>query len=151
MLLKIDTRRALEQINFSKRYEQISNKHLFDFEESFERYSNEEVIKIIKELGYTVSFNKKEKFLNITEEKNNITFKFNISIQYGICELIWAVFKNKSYYDGYIWGGMNAELDNSSERIREPVFRNYEDLKNILIEAFKIYEDFKAAFEEVQN
>ena len=48
-----------EKINLYERYSNISNQ--YRFEETFENYSNDEVIKIVKELGYSVKYRKKER------------------------------------------------------------------------------------------
>ena len=67
-----------EKINLYDRYRDINN--LYRFEETFENYSNDEVIKIVKELGYTAKYRKKENFFQIIETINEILFSFFIKI-----------------------------------------------------------------------
>jgi len=94
------------------RHSNISNQ--YRFEETFENYSNEKVIEIVKELGYSAKHKKKENFFQIIETINEMKFYFHFSLKYGLVEVImyWECINNK-------------------------------DLKNILREYFLIYEDLK--------
>ena len=49
-----------EKIHLYERHSNISN--LYRFEETFENYSNDEVIEIVKELGYSAKYRKKSFF-----------------------------------------------------------------------------------------
>ena len=49
-----------EKINLYKRHYALSVQN--NYENTFENYSNEEVLKIVKELGYTAKYKKKENF-----------------------------------------------------------------------------------------
>ena len=137
-----------EKINLYDRYRDINN--LYRFEETFENYSNDEVIKIVKELGYTAKYRKKENFFQIIETTSKIKFYFHFSLKYGLVEIIiyWEYKKNKDVWGGGDFAGLCKliEISRGEEMegyIRKPCFRNYEDLKNILREYFLIYEDFK--------
>lgn len=70
-----------EKINLYKRHLDISNR--YSFEDTFENYSNERAIEIVKELGYTAKYKKKENFFQITEITNKILFPFLIKIWVG--------------------------------------------------------------------
>ena len=137
-----------EKINLYERHSNISNQ--YRFEETFENYSNEKVIEIVKELGYSAKYKKKENFFQIIETINEMRFYFHFSLKYGLVEIIiyWEYKKNKDIWGGGDFGGLCKliEISRGEEMegyIRKPCFRNYEDLKNILREYFLIYEDLK--------
>ena len=137
-----------EKINLYKRHSNISNQ--YRFEETFENYSNDEVIKIVKELGYTAKYRKKENFFQIIETTNKLKFYFHFSLKYGMVEVIifWEYENNKDLSGGGLLSVVCKliEIAKNEEKegyIKKARFRNYEDLKNILREYFLIYEDLK--------
>ena len=137
-----------EKINLYERHSNISNQ--YRFEETFENYSNDEVIKIVKELGYTAKYRKKENFFQIIETTNKLKFYFHFSLKYGLVEVImyWECINNKDKWGGGTFAGIckKIEIAKNEEKegyIKDACFRNYEDLKNILREYFLIYEDLK--------
>ena len=137
-----------EKINLYDRYRDINN--LYRFEETFENYSNDEVIKIVKELGYTAKYRKKENFFQIIETINEMRFYFHFSLKYGLVEIImyWECINNKDKWGGGTFAGIckKIEITKNEEKegyIKDARFRNYGDLKNILREYFLIYEDLK--------
>ena len=137
-----------EKINLYERHSNISNQ--YRFEETFENYSNEKVIEIVKELGYTAKYRKKENFFQIIEITNKLKFYFHFSLKYGLVEVImyWECINNKDIWGGGTFAGIckKIEIAKNEEKegyIKDARFRNYEDLKNILREYFLIYEDFK--------
>ena len=137
-----------EKINLYERHSNISNQ--YRFEETFENYSNEKVIEIVKELGYSAKYKKKENFFQIIETINEMRFYFHFSLKYGLVEIImyWECINNKDIWGGGTFAGIckKIEIAKNEEKegyIKDARFRNYEDLKNILREYFLIYEDFK--------
>ena len=137
-----------EKINLYERHSNISNQ--YRFEETFENYSNDEVIKIVKELGYTAKYRKKENFFQIIETTNKLKFYFHFSLKYGMVEVIifWEYENNKDLSGGGLLSVVCKliEIAKNEEKegyIKDARFRNYEDLKNILREYFLIYEDLK--------
>ena len=137
-----------EKINLYERHSNISNQ--YRFEETFENYSNEKVIEIVKELGYSAKYKKKENFFQIIETINEMKFYFHFSLKYGLVEVImyWECINNKDKWGGGTFAGIckKIEIAKNEEKegyIKDARFRNYEDLKNILREYFLIYEDFK--------
>ena len=136
-----------EKINLYERHSNISNQ--YRFEETFENYSNDEVIKIVKELGYSAKYRKKEKFFQIIEAINEMKFYFHFSLEYGMVEIIMGMMnKNKKNIIGGLIPNVckKIEIVKNEEKegyIKDACFRNYEDLKNILREYFLIYEDLK--------
>ncbi|MBA4493719.1 hypothetical protein ACFO25_04915 [Paenactinomyces guangxiensis] len=140
MQLPPEIRMALENIDFINRYKSMSAK--YDFDDEFE-YDNHEVLDMLNELGYHARFDKRENFFNIVEELPPCKFEFNISLKYSLLEFIWTVWKYGELQIGDPWGILKKLLDGSDESVRLPGFRNYNDLKEILKEAFLMYEDFK--------
>ena len=137
-----------EKIDLYERHSNISNQ--YRFEETFENYSNDEVIKIVKELGYSAKYRKKEKFFQIIETINEMKFYFHFSLKYGLVEVIifWEYENNKDLSGGGLLSVVCKliEIAKNEEKegyIKDARFRNYEDLKNILREYFLIYEDLK--------
>ena len=136
-----------EKINLYERHSNISNQ--YRYEETFENYSNDEVIKIVKELGYTAKYRKKENFFQIIETINEMRFYFHFSLKYGLVEIIMGMMdKNKKNIIGGLVPNVckKIEIAKNEEKegyIKDACFRNYEDLKNILREYFLIYEDLK--------
>ena len=137
-----------EKINLYERHSNISNQ--YRFEETFENYSNDEVIKIVKELGYSAKYRKKENFFQIIETTNKLKFYFHFSLKYGLVEVImyWECINDKDKWGGGTFAGIckKIEIAKNEEKegyIKKARFRNYEDLKNILREYFLIYEDLK--------
>ena len=137
-----------EKIHLYERHSNISNQ--YRFEETFENYSNDEVIKIVKELGYTAKYRKKENFFQIIETTNKLKFYFHFSLKYGMVEVIifWEYENNKDLSGGGLLSVVCKliEIAKNEEKegyIKKARFRNYEDLKNILREYFLIYEDLK--------
>ena len=137
-----------EKINLYERHSNISNQ--YRFEETFENYSNEKVIEIVKKLGYSAKYKKKENFFQIIETINEMRFYFHFSLKYGLVEIImyWECINNKDKWGGGTFAGIckKIEIAKNEEKegyIKKARFRNYEDLKNILREYFLIYEDLK--------
>ena len=136
-----------EKINLYERHSNISNQ--YRFEDKLKDYSNDKTIEIVKELGYSAKYRKKEKFFQIIETINEMKFYFHFSLEYGMVEIIMGMMnKNKKN----IIGGLvpntckKIEIVKNEEKkgdIKKARFRNYEDLKNILREYFLIYEDLK--------
>ena len=137
-----------EKINLYERHSNISNQ--YRFEDKLKDYSNDEAIKIVKELGYSAKYRKKENFFQIIETINEMKFYFHFSLKYGLVEIImyWECINNKDKWGGGTFAGIckKIEIAKNEEKegyIKDARFRNYEDLKNILREYFLIYEDLK--------
>ena len=137
-----------EKINLYERHSNISNQ--YRFEDKLKDYSNDKIIEIVKELGYSAKYRKKENFFQIIETTNKLKFYFHFSLKYGLVEIIiyWECINNKDKWGGGTFAGIckKIEIAKNEEKegyIKKARFRNYEDLKNILREYFLIYEDLK--------
>ncbi|MGU3471231.1 hypothetical protein ACLBWT_08785 [Paenibacillus sp. D51F] len=150
--LKPEIRSALTNMDFIAKYRNLSAKYSFNSDESFEAYDNNEVLNLFAELGLKASFDKKEKFFKVVDEIDSSKFQFNISLKYGLVEFIWAVWKNNELQTGLPWGMLKQLLDDKDDdKINKPVFRNYNDLKEILEDAFAMYNEFKRELELVYS
>ncbi|HDR6300608.1 MULTISPECIES: hypothetical protein [Bacillus] len=144
--LKPEIQEVLEKINFTERYKSLS-KQFPDRENTFENYENEKVIAVFESLGYKARFMKKENFFIVGEVKNKdiYTFRFNISLKYGLVELIWEAWHTGEVRVGTSWAMFVDVLSNDTEKVLRPGFHSYEELKEIMKIAFEMYEDFKRA------
>lgn len=137
-----------KNIDFYNRYEKLSND--FSFENTFEDYSNDEVLKIIENLSYKAKYRKRDNFFQIVQKTDKYEFYFHICLKYGLAELIIGASRiiSNEFLAGSVFMGMAKDMESLIGResegfIPKPRFRNYEDLKEILKIAFGIYEDFK--------
>jgi len=137
-----------KNIDFANRYEAISKNH--QFEDSFEKYSNEEVVKLISELGYKSKYIKSDNFFRTQDKIQNVEFYFHICLKHGIVELIIGAVntENNKLITGGVFGWLHSDIKEAEgiildKKVRKPQFRSYNDLREILKEAFSIYEDFK--------
>lgn len=148
MELSPKIKEALIKIDFIKRYEEISNKYNLERISSSRRLvylDGEEVMEIVRDLGYSPIFDSKEKFYKIVQEQcGDFSFCVHIILRDGMVDLVWVVREKEELLLGAPWGTYTRRLIDSSYRIKKPIFGNYEDLREILDVTFKMYEDFKA-------
>lgn len=143
---------VLNTIDFAQRYKTLCNQYPFDYyKERFINYNNSCVLDILLNIGYQVKYLKKENFFQSRKTLSIYQFKYNISIRSGGVELIWYVRKNNKYYAGDSFSNLEYDLLGLENRRPLPIFRNYEDLKEILIISHQLYEDMTAAFLKAQG
>ena len=109
---------ALIEIDFIKRYEEVSNKFNAERTPSKSRLvyiDGEEVMEIIQDLGYSPLFDSKEKFYKIREEQvERFTLGVHIILQGGMVDLVWVVRENGELLLGAPWGTYSRRLIDSS-------------------------------------
>lgn len=141
----------LNKINFAGRFEDLSRQHpirpdldllmILDFDLTKE---------ILESFGYKIRYFRGERFFQATEKRDGYEFKFNIALEYGQVELIWAVFRDKKLVRplSRIWMGLYELLMNVPwEQVpRYPFFGDYDELEAVLRESFSLWEDFKREF-----
>ncbi|PAF18974.1 hypothetical protein [Terribacillus saccharophilus] len=154
--MKPEIKVALEKIKFVDRYKLLSGKYQNnsnDVDDKLERYDIEDVKAIIKKLGYDAEFDKKEKFfkVGVLDESPNYKIWFNIILEYGMTEFIWVVYHHDEVRLGSPWSVYSRFLVDPKERIKKPVYRSYEELEQILKEAFSMYDDFKGELINLYN
>lgn len=137
---------VLREIDFIGRYKQLSDNYRNE-QNCFGKFETNKVLNIIQTFGNKVSYNKSERFFKINEKQNDFEIQFNIILKYGVCEFVWAVkYLGEFWPIGGPWGLITdfllQEFDEET-RFPLPVFSSYEELEEILKQAFHIYEDFK--------
>lgn len=147
MKLSENANRIYEKVNFYKRCENLSNTYRHD--ERLENYSNEEVLKIISDFGYSPKYFKKENFFKVEEKVSNRIFYFHVSFKYGLVEVIFGVMdENKKHLEGGTVSTicklieMSKGIDTEGY-MKHPGFRDYSELRDILKLEFGIFNDFK--------
>ncbi|EEM81588.1 hypothetical protein [Bacillus thuringiensis] len=142
--LKPEIQASLTKIDFIKKYKALSEK-FSDRENTFENYENEKVIAVFESLGYKARYNKKADFFIVGEVKNkdSYAFRFNISLKYGVAELIWEAWHDDEVRAGDPWDIFIRLLSNDKEKVPVLYFHSYDELKEIMKIAFEMYEDFK--------
>lgn len=140
---------ALIKIDFITRYEKLSSYFNADRTPTENRLiyiDGEEVMEMIKNLGYSPQFDIKEKFYKIEEEKiGEYVFGVHIILWEGIVDLVWVVKEHGILLLGAPWGTYSRRLIDVNYRIKKPVIETYADLEDILKITFGMYEDFKHA------
>ena len=136
-----------KNIDFVNRYENLSNN--FQFEDRLD-YVNDEVLKLIAKIGNKAKYVKSDNFFKIEDKINGVKFYLHICLKYSNAELIIGAIDiaQDNFITGTVFGRLYKLIKYSEgvdleANIRDPKFRNYEDLEQILKEAFSIYEDFK--------
>ncbi len=138
-------KRVLEKIDFVERYLSLCTKHS-DRENNIKDKSLKEIDELLNNMNLSFSFDKKECFFKIKEKIVTYDFQFNIIPYTGALQFVWSVKLNKQMLElsWGIWESILEEMLNKSFEIRpRPYYSNYQELKEILTEAFAIYEDFK--------
>ena len=146
------TIQILNNIHFAERYKKLYKQYSFNFNESFNDYDNQYVVKLLHEIGYTdIKYQKKENFFQSVKKVGAYRFEHKIKTKSGAVELIWDVMKNNQYYTGNSFSNLEYELLDLEERHPLPIFRNYEDLRGILTLAFQMFEDMTTEFLKVHG
>ena len=146
------TIQILNNIHFAERYKKLYKQYSFNFNESFNDYDNQYVVKLLHEIGYTdIKYQKKENFFQSVKKVGAYRFEHKIKTKSGAVELIWDVMKNNQYFTGNSFSNLEYELLNLEERHPLPIFRNYEDLRGILTLAFQMFEDMTTEFLKVHG
>ena len=140
-------KQALTEIDFIRRYEELSNRFnstRTPAEARLKHIDGSEVMDMIRNLGYVPKFDSKEKFFKIEEEHvGAYFFRVHIILQSGAVELVWVVKEGDELLLGSPWGIYAKRMIDPGYRIKMPVFGSYEDLEEILKVSFGMYEDFK--------
>lgn len=146
MKLNPKVQKALQQIDFVKRYEKLSQKYddiKTPLSERLIYIDGETVIDIVKDLGYDIQFNGKDKFFYIDEKVENFKFSFRFILDEGMMDFIFAVWENVELLVGDPWGVYSRRMINLDYRIKKPKYSDYDDLEEILKVGCEIYNDFK--------
>lgn len=147
---KIQENRSLtvsitQKANLYERYLKLSEE--YQFSETFDSYDNNKIKEIYEKSGYRPHYNKKEDFFGIEEILKELKFNLNIKFKYGNVE-IHMISIHSNIGVGHVFSLICKyyEMAKGIERegyIKDPKFRTYEELEEILKEVFAMYEDFK--------
>lgn len=130
---------VFNRLNFTDWYRLLCENRT---ENTFENYTNETIVEIIEKLGFNVKYNKNENFFKYQFKSDGIETQLNISLKYGIIELILGiVFNGKRIKVGGPFGFIYKSLNNG-ERIKPANFNNYEELELILEQVFSFIDKF---------
>lgn len=130
-------KQVLVDTNFKERFDTLFEKH--SHRNLFKKAEPSKVSQIIKEIGYQNNYIKNGKYFEVDDRTQNISL--NLSTDLGIVEFILNARINNEGCGGP-FGYMSTFIE-KEDRIKKPRFSDYEELKEILEEGFKIYEDIK--------
>lgn len=128
---------VLLSVNFKNRYDTLFEKH--SHRNLFKKADPKEVQGIIEKLGYECVYHKSDKFFKIDDVQPNLSL--NLSTDIGIVEFILDTTVNGEG-DGGPFDYM-CTFVSDDENLKAPRFASYEELEEILVEGFGIYEDIK--------
>ena len=137
---------ALVKMDFIRRYEELSRRFSVDkmpAVNQLERIDRKKVLELIEKLGYSAKYYGKEKFFQIEEQIDNLTFAVHICFHRGRVELIWVVRENGELLLGRPWFEFSRQLIDIDYIIKSAYAGTYETLEEILKITFEMYEDFK--------
>ncbi len=138
-------KKILEKIDFVERYLSLCTKHS-DRENNIKDKSLKEIGELLNNINVSFSFSKKECFFKIKEKIVAYNFQFNIIPYTGALQFVWDVKVNKIRLKlGWgMWENIVEEIEDIDFEIEpRPYYSNYQELEEILTEAFAIYKDFK--------
>lgn len=144
---------VLVKIDFVKRYLYLCDKYS-DRENNIKEKSLYEIEKILNEMNIPFRFSKKECFFKIKEKLAPYDFQFNVIPYTGALQFVLDVKLNKNRLKlGWgMWENIVEEIKNIDFEIKpRPYYSNYQELEEILKEAFSIYEDFKREVLKVER
>lgn len=134
-------KKALLAIDFIKRYKEVSDTFSAERMPEDDRLiyiDGEEVMEMIKALGYHPLFDAKEKFYKITEERvGNISFCVHIILYGGMVDVVWVIRENGALLLGAPLSLYSRRLIDAGCRIKKSIIKTYEDLEDILKAAFR--------------
>ena len=150
MALNPKVEKALKEINFVERYENISKKYSRERTpkgEELDYFDGDFLMEIVELLGYKVQYDKRERFFHIDlEEIGNFRFGFHFSFERGRLELIWVIYEGNKAIMGSPFASYAKQLISRDYIILDPVISDYVDFRDVMKIAFEMYEDFKQAF-----
>ncbi|MGQ7484674.1 hypothetical protein ACTGWQ_08370 [Streptococcus suis] len=150
-----EERQAFLDINFVERYEKFALARQFPEEmEQFEAiYKPAKVKELIESMGYTVTYNGREKFFRFSiakDEATGLEAFLTIDVRLGIVELIWYVDKHGESYAGTVLFSVARRLILLDYHIPYPDVRSYEELREVLEENISLYLEFFEALKKYQ-
>ena len=155
MALNPKVEKALKEINFVERYENISKKYSRERTpkgEELDYFDGDFLMEIVELLGYKVHYDKREHFFYIDlESVGKFQFGFHFALEFGRLELIWVVYEGKEVLLGSPWTRYARLMIARDYIIKQPIISDYVDFRDVMKIAFEMYEDFKQAFLKISE
>lgn len=136
-----------ESIQLLERYKALSD--IFQSINSLEDYDTDKVLQMLQVIDENFSYYKTEGFFGLKSLENEMDFRINLSLKYGVVEsVIWG----KNLVTNEQYGGPISriikliQISKNKEgivRIPYPCFTSYKDLNQIIKELINIFNDFK--------
>lgn len=150
-----EEKQAFLDINFVERYEKFALARQFPEEKkNFEAiYKPTKVKELIESMGYTVTYNGREKFFRFSiakDEATGLEAFLTIEVRSGRVELIWSVTRHGESYAGNVLNIVSRVLISLDYRIPYPQVRSYEELREVLEENISLYLEFFEALKKYQ-
>ncbi|HEM3442201.1 TPA: hypothetical protein U1B40_000860 [Streptococcus suis] len=104
-------------------------------------------------MGYTVTYNGREKFFRFSiakDEATGLEAFLTIDVRSGRVELIWSVTRHGESYAGNVLNIVSRVLISLDYRIPYPQVRSYEELREVLEENISLYLEFFEALKKYQ-
>lgn len=141
--------KSFKNIEFIDKYKKVMYEHSHSLDDILSRMDKSIIKSTFKEIGYDFKISSPGQFYVFYETIDSYSFKISFQITGGIIIIYIYIYLNHEYIKvdnnnltflyRYLLGDMNLIT-------KQPSFKNYEELKDILIEILKIYEDFKKEF-----
>ncbi|HEM3591001.1 hypothetical protein [Streptococcus suis] len=150
-----EEKQAFLDIHFVERYEKFALARQFPEEKkNFEaNYKPTKVKELIESMGYTVTYNGREKFFRFSiakDEATGLEAFLTIDVRTGRVELIWSVTRHGESYAGNVLNIVSRVLISLDYRIPYPQVRSYEELREVLEENISLYLEFFEALKKYQ-
>lgn len=134
---------VLREMNIVERYLSLAKNHQIPIKELFKKYDNQRVIEIIETLGYNAKYVKSENFFKISfDDCMEARFQINLILKSGIVDIVFCTWWKDEVLTGVPMSLLVKEVSEDEIETKKPLFRNYDELIEILREVFVLYEDY---------
>lgn len=134
---------VLREMDIVERYLKLAENHQFPIKELFKKYDNHKVVELIEALGYNAKYVKSENYFKVSfEDYMGIRFQLNLVLKSGIVDIVFCVWWNDEVLTGVPMSLLVKQMSATELETKKPLFRNYDEMNEILKEAFELYLDF---------
>jgi hypothetical protein len=140
---------SFRNIDFVTKYKKIMDEHNHPLNEILSKMDKPTIAKTFKELGYNFKISSPGQFYVFYETLREYSFKVSFQISGGIItSYIYLYYNNNIVKIDYTnFAFIFRFLKNNMDEITNaPKFKNYDELRIILKNILKIYEEFKSEF-----
>lgn len=129
----------LQRIDFINRFQLISEGY-GNVDDNFV-FTTEEIKRIAIDIGYNLRYSRGKDFY-YTEKIDQLEFTLGFMIRYNSFDFGMTA-KKPGFICGGPWHFLVDLLSNNTVKFNRIMFRNYDEVRDILKKVFLIYEDFK--------